>query len=191
MSGIWVLLTIINIITFTVTCFIVKTDMWYITNEPSWLHSRILIRQNMKCFIVSLEHVHFPLFPSAASLTASTVFTLCKLRWHVYNGHDHTGIRHYLWVQLVCCVCLRMCACPPNFLAVLLMPEHSLSPSQTLETAWPVTRRFTRLWLKRHTRKQTSWTFRRRSFVPQAPERKPCLDVTTHCTSIAGEKPSV
>lgn len=52
-----------------------------------------------------------------------------------------------VWIWCVVCVC-------SNFMEVLLMPEHSLSPSQTLETAWPVTRRFTRLWLKRWIRKE-------------------------------------
>ena len=40
---------------------------------------------------------------------------------------------------------VRTHSCSNVLWPYLLMPEHSLSPSQTLETAWPVTQRFTRL----------------------------------------------
>lgn len=54
----------------------------------------------------------------------------------------------YAYIKYVCICC--------KFLAASLMPEHSLSPSQTLETAWPVTRRFTKLWLKTQTIHETA-----------------------------------
>lgn len=47
-------------------------------------------------------------------------------------------------VSLICECGMIVCVCS-NLMKVLLMPEHSLSPSQTLETAWPLTRRLTKL----------------------------------------------
>lgn len=114
-----------------------ETHCWCINNEPTWLHGK---SSWLECRIFHCSPWKH-LLPFASISHRTAVFTHCEdlqaVISHVHDEHVHIAMRTS-WYNVSVCVCV----------CVLLMPEHSLSPSQTLETAWPFTRRLTRLWLK-------------------------------------------